>query len=123
MLCDAAAGPPDQTKHGTPEDRHEFRILFGGSDFGSPGVFGRLYYTLSMSYVTLGVEIDHGRVVAKEPSRLPDKGSGLLTILESGENAQSRLTPVQALDALQKHLAVDAQKAVEWMGAVRDARR
>lgn len=26
-----------------------------------------------MSYLTLEVEIDHGRVVAKEPGRLPEK--------------------------------------------------
>ncbi|MSU56602.1 MAG: hypothetical protein EXS35_00200 [Pedosphaera sp.] len=34
-----------------------------------------------MSYVTVEVEIDHGRVVPKEPEKLPEKGSGLLTIL------------------------------------------
>lgn len=76
-----------------------------------------------MSYLTLEVEIDHGRVVAKEPGRLPEKGIGLLTILESGENGQLPPTPLQALDALQKHLGLDEQKAAEWMGAVRDARR
>jgi hypothetical protein len=36
-----------------------------------------------MSYTTLEVEIDHGRIVPKEPAKLPDKGSGLLTILPS----------------------------------------
>jgi hypothetical protein len=76
-----------------------------------------------MSYLTLEVEIDHGKVVAKEPSRLPDKGSGLLTILQSDDNGQPKLTAVQALDALQKHLNLDAQKAAEWMSAVREARR
>ncbi len=34
-----------------------------------------------MSYTTLEVEIEHGRIVPKEPQKLPDKGSGLLTIL------------------------------------------
>lgn len=34
-----------------------------------------------MSYTTLEVEIDHGRIVPKEPQMLPEKGSGLLTIL------------------------------------------
>jgi len=76
-----------------------------------------------MSYLTLEVEIDHGRVVAKEPARLPEKGSGLLTILQSDANGQPNLTPLQALDALQKHLRLDAQKAAEWMSAVREARR
>ena len=35
-----------------------------------------------MSYVTVEVEIDHGRIVPREPERLPEKGSGLLTILQ-----------------------------------------
>ena len=76
-----------------------------------------------MSYLTLEVEIDRGHVVAKEPGRLPAKGSGLLTILHSDENGQPRLTPLQALDALQKHLRLDAQKAATWMDDVREARR
>jgi hypothetical protein len=76
-----------------------------------------------MSYVTLEVEIDRGRVVAKEPGRLPEKGSGLLTILKSGERDQPHLTPLQALDALQRHLQLDGGKAAEWMNAVREARR
>jgi len=35
-----------------------------------------------MSYVTVEVEIDHGRIVPREPGQLPEKGSGLLTILQ-----------------------------------------
>jgi len=34
-----------------------------------------------MSYVTLEVEINHGRIVPREPDKLPEKASGLLTIL------------------------------------------
>lgn len=34
-----------------------------------------------MSYTTLEVEFDHGRVTAKEPGALPESGRGLLTIL------------------------------------------
>ncbi len=34
-----------------------------------------------MSYVTVEVEIEHGRIVAREPEKLPKKASGLLTIL------------------------------------------
>jgi hypothetical protein len=75
-----------------------------------------------MSYVTLEVEIDHGRVVARDPDRLPEKGVGLLTILEAGgDNPQMSL--IEALDALQKRLGLDAQKAADWMSAIRDARR
>jgi hypothetical protein len=76
-----------------------------------------------MSYITLEVEIDCGRVVAKEPGRLPEKGSGLLTILQSEDNGHAGPTPLQALDALQKHLNLDGQKATEWMQTVREARR
>lgn len=36
-----------------------------------------------MSYLTVEVEIDHGKVVPKEPDKLPEKGTGLLTILQS----------------------------------------
>jgi hypothetical protein len=34
-----------------------------------------------MSYRTLEVEIDHGHVISKGPEALPDKATGLLTIL------------------------------------------
>jgi hypothetical protein len=75
-----------------------------------------------MSYLTLEVEIDHGKVVSKEPSKLPEKASGLLTIFQADPVA-SKLSPLQALDALQKHLGLDAQKASQWMTEVREARR
>lgn len=35
-----------------------------------------------MSFVTVEVVIDHGRVVPRGPEELPEKGSGLLTILQ-----------------------------------------
>ena len=76
-----------------------------------------------MSYLTLEVEIDHGKVVAKSPSKLPDKGSGLLTIFQPDAPGQSKLTPLQALDALQKHVRLDAGRAADWMAGVREARR
>jgi hypothetical protein len=74
-----------------------------------------------MSYLTLEVEIDGGRVTAKEPGQLPEKGTGLLTILQTNEVAQP--TQLQALDELQKHLKLDTRKVAEWMDTVRDARR
>ena len=43
-----------------------------------------------MSYLTLEVEIDHGRVLPKGAERLPEKGSGLLTILNPPPLAQPR---------------------------------
>jgi hypothetical protein len=76
-----------------------------------------------MSYVTLEVEIDHGKVTSKEPSKLPDKGSGLLTIFQSEIAEPPNLKPLQVLETLQDHLRLDTGKAAEWMAAVRDARR
>jgi hypothetical protein len=77
-----------------------------------------------MSYLTLEVEIDHGRLVVAEPGKLPDKGKGLLTVLEPAtQPASDGLTPLEALEAFQKHLRLDERKALEWMAAVRDARR
>jgi hypothetical protein len=76
-----------------------------------------------MSYLTLEVEIDHGKVTTKEPSKLPEKASGLLTILQPEVPAAPELTPLEALDALQKHLGIDADKAADWMATVREARR
>ncbi len=35
-----------------------------------------------MSYRTLEVEIDHGRISAKDPEALPKKATGLLIILD-----------------------------------------
>jgi hypothetical protein len=46
-----------------------------------------------MSYLTVKVEIDHGRIIAREPEKLPEKGSGLFTILPqaAGQAEQSLL--------------------------------
>jgi hypothetical protein len=76
-----------------------------------------------MSYLTVEVEIDHGRVVAKGAESLPDKASGLLTIFKSDAIDHAALSPLQALESLQKYLHLDAVKAAEWMAAVREARR
>lgn len=77
-----------------------------------------------MSYLTLEVEIDHGRLITKEPAKLPDKATGLLTILQPEEVSNApKLTQLHALEALQRHLNMDAVKAAEWMAVVRDTRR
>jgi hypothetical protein len=39
------------------------------------------WYYFTMSYRTFEVEIDHGRISAKGSEALPEKASGLLTIL------------------------------------------
>jgi hypothetical protein len=43
-----------------------------------------------MSYLTLEVEIDHGRILPKGAEGLPDKASGLLTILNPSPASQPR---------------------------------
>jgi hypothetical protein len=75
-----------------------------------------------MSYVTLEIEIDHGRVLAKEGGQLPDKATGLFTILPTPGGC-SQESVVNALEALQAYLRVDEKKAADWMMTVRDSRR
>lgn len=43
-----------------------------------------------MNYVTLEVEIDHGKLIAKQPERLPVSGKGLLTILPPSTETEVR---------------------------------
>ena len=79
-----------------------------------------------MSYLTLEVEIDHGRVIPSGPEQLPENGKGLLTILPADEvktGSPPKPTPLVALEALQKHLQLDDKKVEAWMATVRDARR
>ena len=76
-----------------------------------------------MSYLTLEVQIDHGQLVAKEPQKLPEKADGLLTILPPNSHVYNNRTPLEALEALQKHLGMDSEKAANWMAGVREARR
>ena len=76
-----------------------------------------------MSYRTVEVELDHGHVLAKGAESLPEKASGLLTIFQSDAGNRAALSPLQALESLQKHIRLDASRAVEWMSSVREARR
>lgn len=45
-----------------------------------------------MSYVTVEVDIDHGRIVPREPEKLPQQGNGLLTILPPASEPTKGLT-------------------------------
>ena len=70
------------------------------------------------------LRVHGGRLVVAEPGKLPEKGKGLLTVLEpAAPTASGKLTPLEALEALQRHLKLDEKKAAAWMAAVRDARR
>jgi hypothetical protein len=76
-----------------------------------------------MSYLTFEVEIDHGKVMAKEPSKLPEKATGLLTIFQPDDAGQSKANPLQAWKALQEHLGLDTKGATQWLSDVKGARR
>ena len=76
-----------------------------------------------MTFLTLEVEIDHGYILPKGAESLPEKASGLLTIFQSDAVNRAAISPLQALESLQKHLHLDAAKAAEWMTSVREARR
>jgi hypothetical protein len=79
-----------------------------------------------MSYLTLEVEIEHGRIIPSEPRQLPESGKGLLTILPVAAEkagAPPKPTPLQALEALQRHLQLNDRQVDKWMATVRDARR
>ncbi|MSU63651.1 MAG: hypothetical protein EXS31_14840 [Pedosphaera sp.] len=76
-----------------------------------------------MNYLTLEVEIEHGKVVSKGPEKLPEKSSGLLTILQPAPIENQKLTPLQALETLQKRLQLDEKKGAAWMETIRNARR
>ena len=47
-------------------------------------------YSSAVNYLTLEVEIDHGRVSPKGAETLPEKASGLLTILNPPPLSQPR---------------------------------
>lgn len=77
-----------------------------------------------MSYLTLEVEIDHGKILAREPGKLPQKGKGFLTVTESSQDSEAaKMTPLEAFRSLQKSMNLDDAKAKAWIEAIRDARR
>jgi hypothetical protein len=78
-----------------------------------------------MSYVTLEVEIDHGRLTAADPEKLPEKARGLLTILpnETNRGVTGNESKIAAFKELSQSLNLDDKKAKAWMDLVRDARR
>ena len=69
-------------------------VVAGGRK-NSVGQWRSTNQTCGMSYVTVGVEIEHGRIVAREPEKLPEKASGLLTILPSPGRQAAGPRPVR----------------------------
>jgi len=77
-----------------------------------------------MSYITLEVSIAHGQVHLKEPEKLPETGSGLLTILQpSPQPWPPRMMPLDAFKALQREMALTSEKAEAWKASIQDGRR
>jgi hypothetical protein len=78
-----------------------------------------------MSYVTLEVEIDNGRIIPNEPDKLPKTGKGLLTVLESRAESTDpeRAERIRAFKELSRSLHLDETKARQWREQVRDGRR
>jgi hypothetical protein len=53
-----------------------------------------LLYLDCMSYLTVEVKIDQGRIIPSEPEKLPQNGSALLTILDNeGPRAKQERRP------------------------------
>jgi hypothetical protein len=75
-----------------------------------------------MSYVTLEVEIDHGRIKAIEPEKLPERGKGLLTVTECSQELATP-DPLEAFRELKRSLNLDDAKAKAWLEMIQDARR
>jgi hypothetical protein len=78
-----------------------------------------------MGYIVLEVEIDNGRIVPREPGKLPEKGKGFLTVLETQDDDDKlgKLSPLEAFNELKRSLSLDDAKAKAWMDTVLDARR
>lgn len=70
-----------------------------------------------MNYGTVEVDIDHGRVVPREPGELPSKGSGLPTILEPASTLGTVARPLgQRAGCTDSFLAALAVKRrVQWV--------
>jgi len=75
-----------------------------------------------MSLLTLEVEIEHGKVVPREPDKVPESGRDLLTIL-SADTTTAAPAFLHALEQLQQYLHLDDRQAAEWIARVQDARR
>lgn len=56
-----------------------------------------------MSYITVQVDIDHGKVTPREPEKLPVKATGLLTVL-SPEPQKRRRVVLPLIHGDGKHL-------------------
>ena len=72
-----------------------------------------------MRPVIMEAEIDHGRVIPKEPERLPPTGTALLTVLTGGGEKPDWDKIMSLLGTMENKadgLAVERQARSEWDG-------
>lgn len=71
-----------------------------------------------MAYLTMEAEIDHGRVIPKEPERLPPVGRALITVLEESPSHRPDWDKIKSLLGTMKYkvdgLAVEREARAEW---------
>ncbi len=70
-----------------------------------------------MGYLTMEAEIDHGRIIPKEPEKLPATGKALLTVLDPTERKPDWDKVQSLLVTMQKKLdglAIEREARSEW---------
>jgi hypothetical protein len=72
-----------------------------------------------MRCVTMEAEIDHGRVIPKEPEKLPLTGRALLTVLNPTGEKPDWDKVIELLGTMQEKadgLTIERQARAEWDG-------
>ena len=70
-----------------------------------------------MGYLTMEAEIDHGRIIPKEPEKLPATGKALLTVLDSSERKPDWDKVMRLLGKMENKvdgLTVEREARAEW---------
>jgi hypothetical protein len=70
-----------------------------------------------MRCVTMEAKIDHGRVIPKEPEKLPPTGTALLTVLTTTDDKRDWDKIIALLGTMQNKadgLTVERQARAEW---------
>lgn len=77
----------------------------------------RAFSQLIMAYLTMEADIDHGRVIPKEPEKLPATGKALLTVLGARERKPDWDKVMRLLGTMQCQadgLGLERQARAEW---------
>ena len=70
-----------------------------------------------VSYVTMEAEIDHGRIIPKEPEKLPARGRALITVLEPSPHRPDWDKVMSLLGMMKQKidgLALEREARGEW---------